>query len=148
MSSRMWIALLVSCLSSASALAQLGNAFTYQGRLEDGGQPKTGTVDLRFDAFNLLASGTAVNAAPVILDALPLSNGVFTVQVDFSNGVFLGDAIFLEIGVREDAAGAAGDPNGFTTLTPRQRVTPATPAARSPPREAVPRSAIRSPMAS
>jgi len=116
---------LAIALLPAIASAQLAPVFTYQGRLEDGGQPKNGSVDLRFDAFNLLSPGTAVNAAPVILDAVPLSNGVFTVQVDFGNGVFLGDSIFLEIGVREDAAGVAGDPNGFTTLAPRQSVTPA-----------------------
>jgi hypothetical protein len=121
-----WIGgvVLMLCLYSNAAPAQLGTAFTYQGRLDDGGQPKNGTVDLRFDAFNVPTSGGSVNATPVILDAVALSNGVFTVQVDFGSGVFLGDTIFLEIGVREDAAGVAGDPNGFTTLAPRQAMTP------------------------
>lgn len=112
-------------LCSGSVLAQLGTAFTYQGRLDDGGQPKNGTVDLRFDAFDIDTGSLPVNAAPLILDAVPLSNGVFTVTVDFGAGVFGGNPIFLEIGVREDAAGVAGDPNGFTLLAPRQPVSPA-----------------------
>ena len=125
MTFRLCCSVLLLAAWAGSAHAQLGTAFTYQGRLDDNGQPKTGTVDLRFDAYNVASSGAALNIAPVILDGVPLSNGVFTVTVDFGATVFLGDAIFLELGVREDAAGVAGNPAGFTVLAPRQPVSPA-----------------------
>ena len=112
-------------LFSVAAQAQVGHSFTYQGRLDDGGSPKTGTVDLRFDAFGVPTAGSALNPAPAILDGVALNEGVFSVVVDLGASVFLGTPVFLQIGVREDAAGAPGDPNGFTTLAPRQRVTPA-----------------------
>ena len=49
--------------------------------------------------------------------AVPVSNGVFTVTLDYGN-VFDGDSYWLEIGVRTN-----GSASGFTTLTPRQNVT-------------------------
>ncbi len=114
--------------SLSSAQAQLSTAITYQGRLDEAGQPKTGTVDLRFDAFAAASIGPALNAVPVILDGVPLNAGVFTAQVDFGPGVFSGTAVFVEVGVREDAAGDAATTTGFTALVPRQEVT-ATPYA-------------------
>jgi hypothetical protein len=50
-----YIILLVSLLISASPPTQgasVGTAFTYQGRLTDGGTPANGTYDLRFRLFN------------------------------------------------------------------------------------------------
>ncbi|MCI1710227.1 MAG: hypothetical protein LKM32_06175 [Chiayiivirga sp.] len=104
--------------------AQVGTAFTYQGELKENGAPKPGTVDLRFDAFTLDTGGLAINAVPVILDSVPLSNGVFTVQVDFGPGVFTGAQVFVEVGVREDALGDTATTTGFATLSPRQAATP------------------------
>ena len=46
-------------------------------------------------------------------------DGLFTVELDFGSDVFNGDARWLEIGVRP------GDSSGsFTTLSPRQELTP------------------------
>ena len=109
---------------SAPALAQLSPTFTYQGRLEDGGTAKNGTVDLLVTPFNTVTGGSALTT-PLVLDAVPVVNGIFSVRVNLGAGVFLGDSIFLEIGVREDIVGGPGDVTGFTTLTPRQEVTPA-----------------------
>jgi hypothetical protein len=44
------IALLLVSLESLLPAAPLGAAFTYQGRLTDGGSPATGIYDLRFTA--------------------------------------------------------------------------------------------------
>ena len=56
--------------------------------------------------------GTFTNAA------VPLTNGLFTVSLDFGNQ-FPGADRWLEIGVRTNGGGGA-----FTTLSPRQMVTP------------------------
>jgi len=113
------------------AQAQLRSEFTYQGRLKETGQPKNGLIDLRFDAFDVGTGGTRINALPTILDAVPVTDGEFTVAVDLGLGVFSGRRVFLEIGVREDPLGDATNPNGFTTLTPRQESTPTPYAQRA-----------------
>ncbi|HUT25170.1 MAG TPA: hypothetical protein VM492_12565, partial [Sumerlaeia bacterium] len=48
-----------------------------------------------------------------------VANGSFTVTLDFGAGAFNGDARWLEIGVR-----TAGSGGLYTTLAPRQRLTP------------------------
>ena len=85
-------------LSSRDAGAQ-GTAFTYQGRLNDGGSPANGIYDLRFTIYDALTGGSAVSgtltAAPVAV-----SNGLFTVTLDFGPEAFTGAARWLDIDVR------------------------------------------------
>ena len=50
--------------------------------------------------------------------ATSLTNGLFTVALDFGVGVFTGEARWLEIAVRTNGGGM------FTALTPRQPLTP------------------------
>ena len=104
------------CLSAAAALAQ-GNAFTYQGRLNDGSSPANGSYDLTFALFGT-GSGGAVLTIPQTNAATAVSNGLFTVTLDFGAGIFTGPARWLEIGARTNGAAA------FVTLTPRQQLTP------------------------
>jgi hypothetical protein len=106
--------IIVLSLVAGSASAQ-GTAFTYQGRLTDGPNAATGIYDLRFTIYDL-ASGGAVQGGPVTNAATAVSNGLFTVTLDFGTSVFNGTARWLEIGVRPDGGG------GFTTLTPRQQL--------------------------
>jgi hypothetical protein len=99
-----------------------GTAFTYQGRLADSGQPANGNYDIVFSAFDALTGGTRVGPsrtnAPV-----SVSNGLFTVTLDFGAGVFDGSALWLEIAVRPGASDGA-----YTSLAPRQALN-ATPYA-------------------
>lgn len=115
---------LLSTLASPVAAQLVGSRFTYQGHLEDGGQPKTGAVDLRFTALDAPTGGVQLIDQPLHLEAVPVRNGVFTVTLDFGADVFLGNKVFLAVSVREDAAGGAGDASGFTALSPRQELTP------------------------
>ncbi len=48
-----------------------------------------------------------------------VTNGLFTVAIDFGSGVLNGATNWLQIGVETNGA------NNFTTLTPRQQLTPA-----------------------
>ena len=108
---------LLATAFSLSALAQ-GTAFTYQGRLENGANPATGIYDLRFTIYDS-GGGATVVTGPLTNSATGVSNGLFTVTLDFGAGVFTGPARWLEIGVRTNGGGA------FTTLAPRQPLTPA-----------------------
>lgn len=100
----------------------LGTAFTYQGRLLDGGSPADGTYDLQFALYDALSDGNQVgNMVPV--EDVEVTDGYFTVELDFGD-VFDGTALWLEVSVRPgDSSGA------YTTLTPRQPLT-AAPYAR------------------
>jgi len=104
-------------LASMSAYGQ-GSAFTYQGRLNDGGNPATGIYDLRFAIYAAASGGAAVGGL-VTNSAVGVTNGVFTVVLDFGANAFDGSPRWLEVGVRLN--GSASD---FTTLVPRQPITP------------------------
>jgi hypothetical protein len=104
------------CLSFAQA-APLGTAFTYQGRLTDGVSPANGNYDFEFRLFDVSSGSTAL--ATVALNDIPVSQGLFTVVLDFGIGRFTGDARWLEIGVRPGTS-----PGAFTTLGLRQALTP------------------------
>lgn len=97
--------------------AALGTAFTYQGRLTEGGSPATGLYDLRFVVYDALTNGSAVTG--VLTNAgSPVSNGLFAATLDFG-AVFDGSARWLEIAVRTN-----GSADAFTVLRPRTKLTP------------------------
>jgi hypothetical protein len=98
------------------ALGQ-GTAFTYQGQLDNGTNPVTGLYDIRFHLYSALTGGTLLGG-PTTNTAVPVTNGVFTVMVDFGPNVFIGSSNWLNIGVRPTGVGA------FIALTPRTQVTP------------------------
>ncbi|MFQ5805248.1 MAG: hypothetical protein ACE5I3_02220 [Phycisphaerae bacterium] len=104
------------------AQTPLGTAFTYQGQLKEAGSPADGDHDFVFSIFDAEIGGTQIGSDfPV--DDWPVSDGLFTVELDFGAGVFTGDDRWLEVAVRP---GASGDPH--TVLSPRQPLT-ATPYA-------------------
>ena len=111
------IALLV--LSAGSELFAQGTAFTYQGRLNENGTPANGTYDLEFTIYDS-AVGATVIAGPLTSAPVAVTNGLFTVTLDFGAGVFTGPARWLEIGVRTNGNLAA-----YSVLVPRQSLTAA-----------------------
>ena len=94
-----------------------GTAFTYQGRLNAGGAPAGGSYTLVFTLYTTNTTGSAV-AGPVTNTAVAVTNGLFTTTIDFGAGVFLGSSNWLEIAVSTNGA------NAFSTLAPRQQLTP------------------------
>ena len=112
-------ALLLSTLiyQPSTSFAQ-GTAFTYQGRLNDGGTPASGAYDLTFAVFDAASIGAQVGAT-LTNAAVAVSNGLFTVTLDFGAGIFTGPDRWLEIGVATNGDG------GFVTLSPRQALLPA-----------------------
>jgi hypothetical protein len=109
---------LLSTLNSplSTALAQ-GTAFTYQGRLNSGGTVAGGSYDVKFTLYATNQTGLAL-AGPVTNTAVGVTNGLFTTIVAFGPGVFTGGSNWLEIAVSTNAA------NAFSTLAPRQQLTP------------------------
>jgi hypothetical protein len=116
-----WRAVVLLCgilaFFPAEPLFAQGTAFTYQGRLNDGAAPANGSYDLTFSLFNTNLNGTPL-VGPVTNSAISISNGLFTVMIDFGSSVWNGQTNWLEIGVRTNGAA------GFNTLAPRQQVTP------------------------
>ena len=112
------LCLLLTTLNAhlVTASAQ-GMAFTYQGRLNDGANVANGSYDLRFAIFDALTLGTQQGGL-VTNTATTVSNGLFTVTLDFGNQ-FPGADRWLEISARTNGAGS------FFTLSPRQALTPA-----------------------
>jgi hypothetical protein len=113
------IALLVFTVALAGRIeaAALGTAFAYQGRLDVSGSPASGNFDLQFALYDAASGGTQVGST-ISLPATAVSGGLFAVTLDFGSGAFGGQARWLEIAVK-----GAGDP-GYTTLSPRQALTP------------------------
>ncbi len=110
------LGLATACAASAHA-APLGTAFTYQGKLTDGGQPANGTYDFVFVIYSgptndlPLVSGVAVEDVTV-------TNGVFSAQVEFVPNPFNGEVRWLETSVR-----LGTESGNYTPLLPRQEVT-------------------------
>src|SRR6266567_6137496 len=116
------LAPIMALFIAALNLHAQGTAFGYQGRLMDNGSPATGDYDLQFYLRDALVAGNPVGntntRAPV-----SVTDGLFTVTLDFGAGAFTGAALWLEIGVRTNGSG-----NVYTVLNPRQALT-ATPYA-------------------
>jgi hypothetical protein len=117
---RMLLILALALMAARFGLyaAPLGTAFTYQGVLTDSGPPANGFYDLRFGLFNTNAGPGQVG--PLLTNSFTVvSNGTFTVTLDFGTNTFDGTAYWIELGARN--YGSATD---FTTFSPRLPLLP------------------------
>lgn len=120
----MLFAVVVLVLSFGSCLAApVGSAFTYQGRLTTSNNPATGNYDFQFVLFDA-ATGTN-SFGTNTLTAVSVANGLYTVALDFGTTPFDGNARFIELSVRTNS-----NPT-WTTLSPRQQLTPSPYALRA-----------------
>ena len=99
--------------------APVGNAFTYQGQLKDAIGPVTDSCDFQLSLWDALTNGSQVGST-LTKTNIAVSEGLFTVQLDFGASVFNGNARWLEIAVRCPSGGGA-----YNTLSPRQPLSPA-----------------------
>lgn len=107
-------ALALVLLSSASAAAPLGTTITYQGQLQQDGDMASGSYDFQLCLFDSPASPTGGLCVPDFAD-VPVTRGVFALDLDFGPATFSGQQRYLEIRVRDGAS--TGD---YAVLTPRQ----------------------------
>jgi hypothetical protein len=108
------------CAATASYGAPLGTAFTYQGRLLDANDVADGLYDFKFRLYNAGSGGSQVGA-DVNIPNVDVIDGYFTAELDFGS-VFDSNTVWLDTGVRP---GALEDPNAYTSLNPRQKISPA-----------------------
>ncbi len=112
------LSVLVLCIGFGGGLAQAQSAITYQGKLNDGGAAANGNYDFTFKLFSVAAGGTQIGA-DVFRDDVQVSNGVFTVNLDFGATPFTSaTGNYLEISVRAGASTGT-----YTLLNPRLPVT-------------------------
>lgn len=76
--------------------------FTYQGNLKDNSIAATGTYDFQFALYSAAAGGTQIGATQT-QTGVQVTNGSFTVQLDFGAAAFPGADRFLEIRVKPQA---------------------------------------------
>ncbi len=91
-------------------------AFTYQGKLDKSSIPTSSTCNFQFSLYDALSGGTLI-AGPLAINGVTVTNGLFTVSLDFGGAAFTGQARWMEIAVQ-----CTGD-GGFTALAPRQPLT-------------------------
>ena len=65
--------------------APVGTLITYQGHLTSNGVPADGSYDLRFSLHDAATEGSLI-AGPLTNSAVAVSNGLFTVGLDFGTG--------------------------------------------------------------
>ncbi len=106
-------------VASAILAAPVGTAFTYQGRLQEANAPVTGLCDFAFTLLDACPNGNPVGSPSLVaLAAVPVTNGLFTVALDFGGSAFNGNARWLQIQVKTNLAST------YATLSPCQELKP------------------------
>src|SRR5580693_5751720 len=109
-----WLVCVLAAFIAADSLRAQGTAFTYQGQLNDGGSPASGSFDFNFALYSSTNLPGTILAGPITNSAVVVTNGLFTTTLDFGSGIFTGTNYWLQIGVRTNSG------TTFTALTPRQ----------------------------
>jgi trimeric autotransporter adhesin len=133
MNSRHLLAISLGLLALSAATLAQDSTFTYQGRLTQSSGPVTGVYDVRVSLTDA-ATGTGSFNLLNQFTGLPMSNGLFTVTLDFGPQ-FNGSNRWLELAVRTNGAST------FTVLSPRQKIL-ATPYAQYAPQADIARVAM------
>jgi hypothetical protein len=121
------LALVVAVLAFVSGSPGQSTAFIFQGQLKNGTSPANGQHDLRISLYDAASGGNQVGTTQCV-DNILVTDGLLSVSLDFGPQFAITTTRFLEIQVRADTGLTCANTTGFTTLTPRQAVTPA-PAA-------------------
>ncbi len=132
--------LLLAAATLHAAPFPMGTAFTYQGRLNDGGVPANGSYHFRMTLYADSVLPLPVGPDVTVLD-VPVVNGLFTLKLDFGVNVFRGDARWLGLEVRTNS-----NVSTFSELAPRQELTPEPYAIYAGLAAAVTNEAITTPM--
>jgi hypothetical protein len=98
--------------STFTLAGTVASKISYQGRLTDAaGNPLNGSYNLVFQLWNDATAGSQVGS-DIVQNSVPVSNGLFTVELDVPQSAFNGQALWLRIQV-----------NG-QWLSPRQELLP------------------------
>ena len=92
-----------------SAAATVNSRISYQGVLTEGGTPVDGNRNMVFNFYtNSTCSPIAVESIP---KSVQVTNGLFSVELDVTHGVFWGEGVWLEVEV-------GGTPIGCEEILP------------------------------
>lgn len=111
-----WLRRVAAVLAASTFAGAVAAPFTYQGRLVDGAALGNGNYELTFRLFDNSFGGSQVGN-PVVHSPVTVTNGLFTVDLDFGDAAFSGAPRWLELTAR-----LAGGPDGPETLAPRQPI--------------------------
>lgn len=114
-----FILLFTACLT---AHAQVNTAISYQGELSTANVTADGPHDFSFALFDAAENGQQIGNT-LFIDDVAVSQGIFTVVLDFGAGAFAGDALWLEVAVQ-----SSNSTDPLELLSPRQAIQ-ATPYA-------------------
>jgi hypothetical protein len=82
--------------SGDAARADGDASFTYQGHLQNGGAPVNDVCDFQFSLWDAAGSGPPTGGVQIgatqTTSAISVTNGLFTVQLDFGGSAFTGEA--------------------------------------------------------
>ncbi len=121
MKTKLLLPLLAALAVGPATLHAQTTAFTYQGLFNDNGSPATGYYDLFFRLYDAVSAGNSMGSITQI--RVPVTNGLFTVSLDFTSAPFTGARRWLQLDVRSNTVPIAPVP-----LLPRTELT-ATPYA-------------------
>ncbi|WP_395374467.1 hypothetical protein [Marinicella sp. W31] len=107
---------LLSAVSFSAGAVDVGSQFNYQGQLKESGSAASGQYDIQFKLYDAESNGNQVQSTQ-FKDDVEVEDGLFKVDLDFSDLPFFGEDRWLQIEVRDGASNGA-----FTVLTPRQRI--------------------------
>lgn len=96
-------------LAAGTAWAQ-GTAFTYQGRLQEGGVPVTGSYKMAFSLWDAEVGGAQIGTT-ITDGGVPVGEGLFAAELDFGADAFDNADRWLEIAIEGEV------------LSPRQPVS-------------------------
>lgn len=91
------------------------SVFSYQGSVSVSGSPANGSFDMQFKLFDALSGGVQQGTTNS-LNGVTVTNGSFSVVLDFQSSGFPGSNRYLEMSVQPAGGG------GFTTLAPRTQI--------------------------
>ena len=118
----LWVVLSLVLMYGQVAADPIGTAFTYQGRLVKNGTPVSSLpphCNFTFGLFPVPAGGSQVGNSPQVLTGVAVTDGLFTVNIDFGAAAIDGTARWLDITVQ-----CPGDAMP-AILVPRQELKPA-----------------------
>ena len=111
------IFVILSLTLAGSVLAQ-SSSFNYQGRLSETGAAASASFQFQFKLYDAPNGGNQIGSTLSDV-AVNVSNGTFSVGLDFGAQAFSGGDRYLEVAVRKTAN------DSYTTLTPRQKINSA-----------------------
>lgn len=114
----LWLGVCLAALTSILSAQAQATRFNYQGWLTDAGSAASGNYDLQFVLFDAATNGNAVGPVNT-LAPVAVSNGLFSITLDFGSAAFEGSARWVQIAVRTNGSASA-----YATLAPRQPVLP------------------------